>query len=85
MEREMKEMPGRHNKLAPYANYPFIFITDPASWVSKLQEVVSSFNKKLWMKDYLLKKSEGWHGLKQQIISHFSLQTTLKGAKKYEN
>lgn len=47
----MKEMPGGHNKLAPYANHPFVFITDPASWVSKLQEVVSFFNKKFQMKD----------------------------------
>jgi len=46
MGREMKEMPRGHNKLAPYANYPFVLITDPASWVSKLREVVSFFNKK---------------------------------------
>jgi len=31
MGREMKEMPRGHNKLAPYANYPFVLITDPAS------------------------------------------------------
>lgn len=46
MGREMKEMPRGHNKLAPYANYPFVLITDPASWVFKLREVVSFFNKK---------------------------------------
>jgi hypothetical protein len=47
MEKEMKEIPTGHNKLAPYANYPFVFITDPASGVSKLQEVVSFFNKNI--------------------------------------
>lgn len=57
MGREMKEMPRGHNKLAPYANYPFVLITDPASWVSKLQEVVSFFNKNSRQKINLNKKN----------------------------
>ena len=64
MGREMKEMPRGHNKLAPYANYPFVLITDPASWVSKLREVVSFFNKKNPDKRLIFSKREGWAGFK---------------------